>query len=339
MPAHALDIPKTKLKYLYLKKLWSADAIAKVFHCDHVTILNYLKKYQIPRRSRLGTRKPVRISKKTLYRLYHKQRLTQKQIANRFGHSAYGIERWMKIYGIISRSDSEVHTKYRKKNFSGDDIEKAYLIGFRIGDLNVVRVHELVQVRCSTTIKNQMLLIKSMFAKYGYVHIWKAKRGTFEIVVLLNTTFSFLLPKDDKVKSWITTNKRYFLSFLAGYSDAEGSYYLKKPRLNIGKTKSAAFEIQSYDRNTLLSIHNKLKSYSIENIYTLSRRAGQIDRRGIKTNKDCWRVVISKKQSLWDFIKLIEPYHKHKNKIQSLQSVKRNLLFRNTQPYCNPIIL
>lgn len=339
MPAHYLDIPKTRLEHLYLKKLLSTDAVAEIFHCNHVTILNYLKKYQIPRRSRLGTRKPVLISKKMLHKLYHKQHLTQKQIANRFGHSRYGMQRWMKIYGIRSRSFSESHTKYKKKNFSGNNIEKAYLIGFRLGDLNVMHIHELIQVRCSTTIKNQMSLIKSMFNNYGHVHIWKAKRGTYEIVALLNTTFSFLLPKHDEVDPWILTNKKYFLSFLAGYADAEGSYYLKKPRKNIGKTATSAFEIQSFDKHILLSIHMELKLYGIENLYTLSRRGGHIDVRGVRTNKDCWRITISKKQSLWNFIRLIEPYHKHKDKISGLQRVKKNLLLRNSRPYCKPINL
>lgn len=274
-----------------------------------------------------------------MFNLYRNKNLTQKQIAEKFGHSRYGIQRWMKKYKIQSKPDSETHTKFPKQNYNGDLIEKAYVIGFRLGDLNVYHVHNLIQVRCSTTIKNQIMLIKSLFEKYGHIHTWKAKRNTYEIIVLLNTTFFFLLPKRDKIESWITLNKKYFLSFLAGYSDAEGSYYLKKPREGFGKVECSAFEIQSYDKNILLSIHNKLKLYKIENLYSLSRRKGYTDKRGIKTNKDCWRITITKKQSLWNFIKLMEPYHKHENKIQNMQCVKDNLLQRNSLPYCKPITL
>lgn len=339
MSSRTLDIPEKQLRLLYIHKQLSTGAIAKIYNCNHVTILNYLKKYNIPRRSRLGSRKPIYISKGVLFDLYHNKKLTQKQIAKKFGHSRYGIQRWMKKYEIQSKPDSEIHAKFPKLDFDGDQIEKAYMIGFRLGDLNVYQAHNLIQVRCSTTINNQVFLIKKLFIKYGHVHSWKAKRGTYEIIVLLNDSFTFLLPKNDKIEPWILTDRKYFLSFFAGYADAEGSYYLKKPNPKVGKVECSAFEIQSFDKNILLCIHQKLKSYKIENLYSLSRRGGYVDRRGIRTNKDCWRVVINKKQTLWNFIKLIEPYHRHRNKIRSLREIKNNLLLRNHLPYCKPIIL
>lgn len=339
MPALAKNIPKDQLECFYLQKRLSTDAIAKVFNCNHVTILNYLIKYGIPRRSRLGYRKPVQVSKSELFNLYHKNKLTQKQIAEKLGYSRYGIQRWLKLYGIATRTFYESHKVYPKKDFTGDLVQKAYIIGFRLGDLNVFKIRELIQVRCSTTKEAQIELIKNLFKKYGKVHIWKAKRGTYEIVALLNTSFDFLLPKEDRIENWIIQKDQHFLSYLAGYADAEGSYYLRKPNPKIGKIGWGIFEIQTYDRYLLRSIYNKLKSYNVEAKFSLSRKGGYIDRRGIRTNKDCWRIVINKKQSLWNFIRLIEPYHKHKNKIQNLQSVKNNLLLRNNLPYCKPITL
>jgi hypothetical protein len=339
MPPKRLNIPESRLRALYLQKRFSTDAIAKIFHCDHVTILNYLIRYGIPRRSKLGNRKPVCISKEIIFDLYCNKKLTQKQIAEKFAHSRYGIQRIMKKYRIASRTLSVALTKYPKFDFSGNLVDKAYLIGFRLGDLNVFKTHELIQVRCSTTIEAQIKLIEKLFKQYSNVHIWKAKRGTFEIVVLLNKSFNFLLPKQDKIEDWIVDRTEYFLAFLAGYADAEGSYYLRKPRANIGKVGWGMFEIQTYDKNILWMIFTLLKRYNIESNFTLSRRGGYIDRRGIRTNKDCWRIVINKKQSLWNFIKLIAPYHRHNNKIHSMQSVKDNLQRRNYLPYCKPITL
>lgn len=339
MPTKALNIPEKQLQLLYLHKHLSADAIAKIYHCNHVTILNYLKKYHIPRRSKLGTRKPVRISKTVLFDLYHKKILTQKQISEKFGHSRYGIQRKMRVYGIVSRTLSNAITKYPKYNFSDNPIEKAYLIGFRLGDLNVMKIHSLIQVRCSTTIEAQRELLKSLFKKYGNVHIWKAKRGTIEIVVFLNSSFDFLVPKVDRIEDWIIDKKEFFLSFAAGYADAEGSYYLRAPNPKIGKIEWGIFEMQSYDKEIILTIYTRLKAFNIEANFSMSRRGGYVDKRGIRTNKDCWRIVINKKQSLWDFIKLIEQYHRHGNKIQDLKKVKNNLLLRNNLPYCKPITL
>lgn len=338
MPSKLFLITKNELETLYLKQNLSTDKVAKLFNCSHVTILNYLNRYNIPRRSKLGNRKPVSISKEILIDLYTNKKFSHRQIAQQFGYSRYGIQRWMKIYGIQSRNLSESNAKYPKYNFSNNLIEKAYLIGFRLGDLNVYKVHKLIQVRCSTTIKSQAILIENLFKKYGNVHIWKAKRGTFEIVVLLNDSFNFLLPKNDLIEEWILLNNETFFSFLAGYSDAEGSYYLRKPYLEF-KVGWAVFEIQTYDKKIIESIAKNLVLFRIENTFSKSRAAGYIDKRGIKGNKDCWRIVVVKKQSLWNLIKLLEPYHKHENKLRDLKNVKNNLLLRNRLPYCKPIVL
>ncbi len=333
------NIPKSRLFHLYIKKKLSTGDIGKIFNCDHVTVLNYLKKYNIPRRSRLGTRKPVKIAKKVLFNLYNKQKLTQKQIAQRFGHSRYGIQRWMKIYNIKSRGDSISHTKYLKHNFSDNLMGKAYLIGFRLGDLNVYKIHELIQVRCSTTIYEQVVLIDKLFREYGNVHIWKAKRGTYEIIVLLNKSFDFLLPKNDLIEDWILKNKIYFLSFLAGYADAEGSYYLRTPYYKYAKSGWGVFEIQTYDKVIIQTISRELISMGIQNKFSKSKIKGYKDKRGLRHNKDTWRITIVRKQSLWDFIRLIETYHRHANKLKDLKRVKDNLILRNSLPYCQPIVL
>lgn len=339
MPVKTYNIPKGLLENYYSKQKLSTDSIAKIFGCNHVTILNYLKKYSISRRSRLGNRKPITVSKEVLFDLYHNKKYTHKEIAKTLGHSRYGIQRRMKIYGIKSRSLSLANMKYPKFDFSNDLIEKAYLIGFRLGDLNVYKIRELVQVRCSTTKEAQVALITSLFDKYGNVHIWKAKRGTIEITVLLNKSFKFLLPKEDAIEDWILKKEKYFLSFVAGYADAEGSYYLRKPYYKFAKTGWGVFEISSFDGIILHSVQNQLKLSGIESSFNKSRSEGHIDKRGIRTNSDVWRLSIVRKQTLWNFIKLIEPYHKHTDKLNDLTKVKDNLLLRNTIPYCRPIIL
>ena len=143
-----LGIKKKVLSGLYSKERLSAYEIAKKLRCSHSTVLNYLKKYGIPRRSKLGNRKPIRIAKSILSDLYVRKKLTQKQIAKIFGHSRFGIQRWMKIYRIKSRNYSEINTKYPKTNFSGQQSEKAYLTGFRLGDLNVFKARNQICARC-----------------------------------------------------------------------------------------------------------------------------------------------------------------------------------------------
>ena len=330
--------PKAKLIELYVKQGLSTDAVAKVLGCNHVTVLNYLKKYEIPRRSRLGNRKAVSIDKETLINLYHNKKFTQKQIAQKFGHSRFGIQRWMKIYEIKSRNDSQSHTKYPKKNFNGDLTEKAYMIGFRLGDLNVYKVHELIQVRCSTTKIAQVNLIKNLFKQYGNVHIWKAKRGTFEIVILLNKTFNFLLPKKDNIDDWILVDNKLFLSFLAGYSDAEGCILMRKSTHG-NKRPFVGFELATYDKNILNQIGKSLEELGL--IFPkpfITSKAG-IDKRGIKRNKDCWRISIYRKDALWKLLNWLEPLMKHQTKLNSLLRAKKNIIYRNKIAYSRRIDL
>lgn len=334
MPISPLNIAKETLIDLYSnQKLSTADIARKLNIGSHVTILNYLKKYSILIRSRLGNRISINISKETLIDLYYNKKLTQKQIARKFGnHSATGIQSLMKIYNLKSRNDSESHTKYPKYNFSEDLLEKAHLIGFRLGDLNIYKVHYLIQARCSSTIKEQAVLFKNLFKSYGYVNISTAKRGTLEMVVLLNNSFNFLLPKNDLIEKWILQEKKYFLSFLAGYADAEGSYYMRKPYYKKSKIGWGVFEIQSYDRNIIHTTFQRIQSLGIEGTFHHPRKRA-------RQNGEMWRLTIVKKQSLWNFIKLIEPYHKHKNKLKDLRKVKDNLILRNSLPYCRPITL
>lgn len=328
------SLSKNTLTNLYSKQKLSTDAVAKLLSCkSHVTILNYLKKYNIPRRSKLGNRRSINISKKTLIDLYYNEKLTQKQIAKNFGNqSAEGIRRLMKIYNLKPRNYSETNTKYPKFNFSGNLKEKAYLIGFRLGDLNIYKVHELIQARCSSTIKEQADLFTNLFNNYGFVNITVAKRGTLEMIVLLNQSFRFLVPKEDLIEGWILRDNEYFLSFLAGYADAEGSYYMRKPHYKKSQTGWGIFEVQTYDKNIIYAIYQKLQNFDIMGTFSHPKRR-------ILQNEEMWRLTINKKQSLWNFIKLIKPYHKHKNKIRELEEVKNNLILRNSLPYCRHITL
>lgn len=328
------DISKDILVDLYLNQKLSTAVIANKLNIkSHVTILNYLKKFSISRRPKLGNRKFINLSKDVLIDLYYNKKLTQKQIAKKFGNqSASGVQRLMKIHNIKTRNYSEYLTKYPKFDFHEDLTKKAYLIGFRLGDLNVLKVHELIQVRCSTTIKEQVNLIENLFSNYGKVQTQLAKRGTFETGVLLNKSFDFLLPKKDFIEKWILENNKYFLSFLGGYTDAEGSYFIREPYYKTHKPKWGVFEIQSYDKIIMCTIFRKIKEFGIKSTFYVNNRK-------TRYRQSMYRITIARKQQLWNFIKLIEPYHKHEGKLGDLMKVKENLLLRNSLPYCKPIVV
>src|SRR5258708_7725330 len=147
--------------------------------------------------------------------------------------------------------------RYKKYNFSEDLIEKAYILGFRLGDLNVYQTSSassLIVVRCNTTHKVQVSLMRKLFSKYGRV---KLSRGSYSTNVncFLNKTFEFLLPKYQEVPYWVGQNDFVAAAFIAGYTDAEGNFILNQ--------KKARFKIDSYDLGILSWIAYKLQKVGI----------------------------------------------------------------------------
>lgn len=336
-------ISKEDLYHFYFQQKFSTAKIASVFGCSHATVLNRMKEYGLPRRSKLGLRKPLSLSKTTLNYLYNTRSLSAEKIAKIIHRSRGGVERKIKQFDIKTRNINNRACKYKKKDFSGDPIEKAYMIGFRLGDLNVYKRKNVIVVRCSTTKRAQVSLIKNLLSPYGGINISKAKRGTYEIYVFLNNSFDFLLPKEDKIPTWITKNNKYFLAFFAGYADAEGYLCLNNSR---GKrVKSfAVFGLSSYDRRILQQLRREFKYLNINfpSLYLSSPKGtpcANKEGRNYFSNGNAWCLTTARKASLWKLIYFWEKYSRHKDKKKAIRKAKENLILRNQLPYCRKIDL
>jgi len=333
-------ISKNELKNLYLRQKLSTDQIAKKYGCNHTTIVYKMRKYGIKSRGHLGLIKPIKISKEKLEYLYHNRKLSAVKIAKILHRSKGGIERKIHNFNILTRNIDNRACKYKKFDFSGNLTEKAYMIGFRLGDLNVVLVKNIIVVRCSTTKINQIKLIKKLFSPYTKPYITVAKRGTYEIAVYLNKSFSFLLPKQDNIEPWILEDHQFFWAFFAGYSDAEGSLHFNRTNSNLPKS-STIFELNSYDKNIL---HQFWKSLKKDNILAplprISHPKGTpCGNKKYFSNNDTWRLTVSRKDSLWKLVHYWEKYSKHKNKQTAIEKAKRNIMLRNQLPCCHKIDL
>ena len=334
-------VTKKQLKEWYFKEKLSMFEIADRLGCTHSAIVYKFQKFGIESRGNLGLTTPIKLTKKGFEYLYYDRGLSLKKIARIAHFSESGLERRFKTYGLKSRGIQNRACKYKKFDFSGDPIEKAYLIGFRLGDLNIYDLVNVIQARCSSTINSQIFLIKKLFSSYTtpktrrYLD-YRYKIPKTEIVCLLNKSFEFLVPKEDKIPDWVLRNKKLFFSFFAGYTDAEGCFYFKKPG-KLGKTPIASFEIQSQDKIIIIGLWKNLQKYKIVAPFPkISRKAGAIDSRGMKNNKDMWRFEVCRKESLWKLIHFLEPYLKHKNKVKRIREVKDNLILRNKIPYSRP---
>ncbi len=300
-PNKEIIISKEDLHDLYVDKKLSTYKIADIYNCDSKTIHRKLRQFGVP------TRPIVKISipKEELHHLYYVKKWPLSRIAKKYSCCVSPIFKRMKEYRITPRTMSEAKTIYLKQNFSGDLTEKAYLIGFRLGDLNVYRNYESVCVQTSTTINEQVELLKEIFEKYSNVSIKMYGDGAFHIQVRLNKTFEFLLPKEDLIEDWILKNDKYFISFLAGYTDAEGNIQRYGDLLR--------FRIRTYDKNILYQMHKKLTEINIHSIHRLESRAGKYNQ-----NHDCWSLSINKQEDIRKLSKLILPNLKHAKRRHNL---------------------
>ena len=292
-----------QLERLYIQNHLSTYDIAKKIGCDPKTVYYWLKNYNIPPRPR----KTIPISKNVLVGLY-KSGFSLKDIGKRFDCTPAAVLRKFRKYSIRTRFPWEANRIHPRNNFSGDPQEKAYLIGFRIGDLGVKQAtsYSSIIVKSNTTHLVQVKLLKKLFSKYGPVWVSQPKNSPYVhyFTTSLNNSFSFLIPKYSLIPNWIIKSKKLILSFLAGYTDAEGSI-----RIYTGR---ASFRIGSYDKGILNQIHELLLSWGIKNSFLLETKAGMHGK--IKHNGDFYRVNIRDRNAINLSLTQLLPFLEHENR-------------------------
>jgi len=329
------EVSPKKLKELYWQRKMSSPEIAKIYHCTPGYIRDLLRKYKIRIRTKSEAKRllfKVVVPKKELREFYLKEKLSSPKISKKFGCSPGFIRNRFREYKIPVRSIQEAlplsnTPKYPRSDFSRDLEEKAYLIGFRCGDLYARQVRSrTIAVDMSSSKKAQLELFEELFSKYG--HIWEGKmrivkgKKVFPLSCYLNNTFQFIIKKKDLIEPWILKNKKYFAAFLAGYSDAEGSFCLCGG--------DAVFSIRSQDKNILRQIREKLINLGILlRPPQIVRKEGTRDIRGTISNKNIWAIFMHRKNAILKLIDLINPYLKHADKRRRMKILINNILERD----------
>lgn len=305
---------KNKLHKLYIEQKLSTYKIAKKLSCDPKTVYYWLNKHKIKTRS--VAKSPI--SQNVLSNLYTDKHMSLKQIGKIYQMTPSGILKRIKKACIKTRKSWETNTGI-KKPFIGNNIEKSYLIGFRIGDLGIRESSpktKLILVGSNTTKREQISLMSNLFKNYSKVWVSKPNhRGVMSFSTILHPSFLFLLPKYDNIEKWIVQNNKYMTAFVAGYIDAEGSFSVYNKR---GK-----FRVGSYDKNILNQIHQWLSKLDIKSVLKLERlkKTGQ--------NQDFWRITINDAASLYKLYLLIYGELRHTKRKLDFDSVKENILLRS----------
>lgn len=308
------------LKQLYIHEKMSAPKIALRLGCSARTIYQRLKECDISIRTMSEAAlldRGVGISIEELKALYLDQHLSIYEIGERYGCSPVTIHRWLNHYGIEVRPAGGSTFEYPKKDFDGSLSDKAYLIGFRLGDLHVEEGSWAIRIRCTSTHQEQIDLVRRLFEEYGGVWISepREKRGV-GITAHLNLSFDFLVRKADEIEDWILDDDELFLAFLAGYVDAEGSFIV-----SVGR---AIFKLDTCDKGILQQACEKLNDMGIVlPSPRIVRQAGTwIPQFRLASRRDLWRLTTENKSTLLRICDLLEPYLKHEKRQQDMARVK-----------------
>jgi len=322
-----ISIPKNELKSLYEKKKLTTYEIADIYNCCQATIWKRLKEYGI--KCLPNGRRSLVISKSKLRDLYIKRKLSSRKIAKIYRCAYSAIDSKIRKYGFPVKTLAAAHITTLRKNFDGNKTDRAYLVGFAMGDLRVRKVYpnsETILIDCGSNKKEQISLISKLFRPYGRVWIKELpkRKGYFQIECSVNPSFNFLLKKRVLANRWILRNKKYFAAFLAGFTDAEGCISIDKKR------NQAYYSLGNYNKVIL----NQIRNYLIQNKISCSKLIeskikGKPCFKKYFHKQNYWQLRISSKNSLMALFNKIGPYLQLPAKIRGIQRAKQNIRLRN----------
>ncbi len=321
---YRVAISKTSLEDLYIKQKLTFAEIAQRLGCSPGAVWKRLHAYGIEARLPWNA---VDLTQKKLAYLYLKKRLSTWAIEQNYGYSRGTVHRKLHEYHLPIRNLAQSHIIYPRKNFSNNPIEKAYLVGFAIGDLRVRKVYqksETIHIDCASTHSAQLQLISQLFKPYGRVWIGRPDgRGAQQIECSVDDSFRFLLRKRKVADHWIMERIGYFAAFLAGFTDAEGC-------ISINGAGQAFYSLGNYNRFLLEQIRRKLIRCGIPcKELQESKIRGRTTAEKYRHNQNYWIFSITRKVYLLRLFDLIGKYAKHREKKVGWRRVLKNIEIRN----------
>ncbi len=331
-----LTLDDDEIVRLYTIERLSLAEVAQQFGVSIPTICSRLEARGIARRS-ISEAQRLKLDDNEIERLYIIERLPMAEIARQFGVKAQTILRRLEARGVSRRNKAEANQIYPRQDFSGDPLEKAYLQGFRLGDLSVKMStggmgSATIVISCSSTRIAQINLINDLFSPYGHVHLTPSRESEYAITSYLNPSFDFLLPKQDSIPEWILVaaqegDVQPFTAFFAGYTDAEGCFCVPVDNY-------ARFVLGSYDVGVLRQaqvILNEQLGVKCPPI-RLAKVKGTLfiapNNKQYFNNEDYWQLWVNRKASLNRLCASLSPYLKHAEKRQAMYAVWANVIAR-----------
>ncbi|MFH0829934.1 MAG: LAGLIDADG family homing endonuclease [Candidatus Aenigmatarchaeota archaeon] len=258
-----------------------------------------------------------------ILRLYDTEKISLKKLAKKFGSSKGTLHKVLEENGFRVRGNDEAilltNRKHERQSFDGKDEEKAYMVGFVEGDVTAFRRSKhTIRAITNTTHEGFLDVFESLFKGYAKVRTYPAKNRTFGNYMWttsadLDNSFDFLLLENRKrlISELVESERNVFLSFLAGYFDAEGSLLVKKIRENL----QCCMRIGTENKTLLGRIKRQLREQGFNPIlYRIFRRGDGRDTHGvsIRYSKDYFALEIFRKADVRRMLELLPLRHPEK---------------------------
>lgn len=296
--------------------------------------------FPLPRKSNRGNPPHIILNRKILRRahlspvdrrsalhvmqgLYVQQERSQSEIASLFEVQPDTVRRWLRRLAIPLRDKydcvSLAQTRFPVHGFDGSADDKAYLLGLRAGDLHAQVHGRRIRVSIGTTHPAMLELFQALFSRFGKVRRYP-KTGCFSryhwcVYCDLDESFSFMLKKPMAIPDWVRNDDQAFLSFLAGYFDAEGCISVdSRPG-----SHTVSWIVASCDYDILKGIADRLCRLGFNARFSLARAAGRQS-----NTQEYWCVRVGKRNSVMALLHMLRLRHREKiAKVQLVDNLVR----------------
>lgn len=276
---------------LYKNKEWlkneyktkTVREIANTCNTNHQTVLRWMKKFNISRRtgkeSRLGKQvinpnvdytKPYR-NKEWLINEYKTKSVNQ--IAKENGITKQSLLKWFKKFNIPRRNKYTCNARIKNVKYFNDidSSIKAYWLGFLMADgansneslevrLSIKDIKHLEQFKKDIKSTNAILTGKSLcsLSKYNDLYEW-CHFSIHSKVMTKNLEKWGIVPNKTGEESFPNINNKYHPDFIRGYFDGDGCYtYCYRLNKEKYKTLNSSIKIVCMNYKFLLDIKNIL---------------------------------------------------------------------------------
>ena len=266
--------------------------------------------------------------KRTFERLYLAERLSTTEIAEELGKSQNFVWRVCRKVGIELRTPNEgkalsapLRIRTIRRPFSGSEVDRYYLKGFSEGDLHVRKPSTTaVMVSSTTTHPAFSSCFTRLFRDHGPIYlypIYDAVAGyRWKLATRLDNSFSFMLPTQRKDYPTLLQEPSYFLSWLAGIVDSDGSVILEQS----GGYVRLTLLIANQSLALLQHIKKELTNggYFPTGPYLQASKDKVTSRRGIRYTRDLWNICLQRAEEVRRILSLLPLKHEEKIKRKEL---------------------